>query len=416
MYEVIMPKLGLTMESGIIEEWHKKEGDEVKDGDVLFEVMTDKVSLEVESYNSGVLIKILRNEGEEVPVTEIVAYIGERDEKIPDNIPKKDKAEMEVNTEIMGDALQAGGETPTSKTEEKIKEKRIKISPIAKKIARENGLDITKIVGSGPRGRIVKEDILDFIGKNEEEKSNFKKGVLSEINIKSSTTISGMRKTIAQRMSLSKATIPHLVQFVEVDATRLIQLREELKEDFLKRYRIKITYTDFIIIASAIALRENIGINSTLQDETHIIYDDINIGLAVSVEEGLIVPTIFQADKLEIKEIAQTRSKIIEKAKNGKLTLNEIQNGTFTITNLGMLGIRSSTAIINPPQAAILAAGEIYDKPVVKNDNTEVRSFMNLSVSCDHRIIDGAAAAKFLTRIAGLLENPYLILTRSLFK
>ncbi len=413
MHEVIMPKLGLTMESGKIEKWHKKEGEKIETGDILFEVMTDKVSLEVESYNSGVLKKILKFEGEEVPVTEVVAYIGNEDEIIPEESQKKDVTATGSKETSHEKTSYTETEDQTPKTGKKVKKERIRISPIAKKLVRENNLDITKIIGSGPLGRIVKKDILDIIVEQEREivaTKNISKG----IKIRSSNTLSGMRKSIAERMSLSKATIPHLVQFVEVDVTGLVKLREEMKEGFFKKYKQKITYTDFIIMASAAALKENMIINSTLQEGEHIIYDDINIGLAVSIEDGLIVPTIFNADKLGIKDIAKIRSGLIEKAQNGKLNLSEVQNGTFTITNLGMLGIRSSVAIINPPQASILAVGEIYNKPAVLNDSIKIGSFMDLSASCDHRLIDGALAAKFLTRIAELLQNPLSLLAGGL--
>ncbi len=413
MHEVIMPKLGLTMESGKIEKWHKKEGEKIENGDILFEVMTDKVSLEVESYNSGVLKKILKFEGEEVPVTEVVAYIGNEDEIIPEESQKKDVTATGSKETSDEKESYTQTEDQTPKTGKKVKKERIRISPIAKKLVRENNLDITKIIGSGPLGRIVKKDILDIIGEQERE-IVATKNISNGIKIRSSNILSGMRKSIADRMSLSKATIPHLVQFVEVDVTGLVKLREEMKEGFFKKYKQKITYTDFIIMASAAALKENMIINSTLQEGEHIIYDDINIGLAVSIEDGLIVPTIFNADKLGIKDIAKIRSGLIEKAQNGKLNLSEVQNGTFTITNLGMLGIRSSVAIINPPQASILAVGEIYNKPAVLNDSIKIGSFMDLSASCDHRLIDGALAAKFLTRIAELLQNPLSLLAGGL--
>ncbi len=413
MHEVIMPKLGLTMESGKIEKWHKKEGEKIETGDILFEVMTDKVSLEVESYNSGVLKKILKFEGEEVPVTEVVAYIGNEDEIIPEESQKKDVTATGSKETSHEKTSYTETEDQTPKTGKKVKKERIRISPIAKKLVRENNLDITKIIGSGPLGRIVKKDILDIIVEQEREIAAAK-NISNGIKIRSSNTLSGMRKSIADRMSLSKATIPHLVQFVEVDVTGLVKLREEMKEGFFKKYKQKITYTDFIIMASAAALKENMIINSTLQEGEHIIYDDINIGLAVSIEDGLIVPTIFNADKLGIKDIAKIRSGLIEKAQNGKLNLSEVQNGTFTITNLGMLGIRSSVAIINPPQASILAVGEIYNKPAVLNDSIKIGSFMDLSASCDHRLIDGALAAKFLTRIAELLQNPLSLLAGGL--
>lgn len=451
MHEVIMPKLGLTMESGKIEKWHKKVGDKVETGDILFEVMTDKVSLEVESYNPGTLRKILKGEGDEVPVTEVVAYIGTADEEIPDYGEQALPEEVPIRTE---------SSSSTARAEEKSSDagSRTKISPLARKIAGENNIDISKINGSGPRGRIAKEDIEKFIaseGSGEVQRIKIsplakkiakelgidmkavkitgsgpggrivKEDIIAysekgdagpgagaapgELKIRSKTELAGMRKIIAQRMSLSKSTIPHIVLNAKADATNLTGLREQLKEGVLKKHGVKITFTDLILKAAAIALRENIEVNSSLQGNDYIIYEDVNVGMAVSVEDGLIVPTIFSCDRLEIIDIARKRIELIEKARTNKLALEEIQEGTFTVTNLGMFGIRSFSAIINPPQAAILAVGEIYLEPAAVGGKVEIRTFMDISISCDHRIIDGAKAAKFLQNIVELIENPAML-------
>lgn len=451
MEEVIMPKLGLTMESGIIEKWHKKEGDKVEEGDVLFEVMTDKVSLEVEAYSSGILRKIIKKEEEEVPVTEVVAYIGNKDEEVPTTAVKSDVGDKSPEAKEEKEKVEE-----LSKTNVSEKSGRIKSSPAARRLAKNKGIDISKIKGSGPGGRIVKDDVEKYAESAKEsetyqkikisplakktaselsidyEKENIKgtgprgritkediiaysKAAVPEASaagklaIKSQAPLKGMRKTIAQRMSQSKSEMPHLVANIVVDATDLVELREKLKEKLLSMYNIKVTYSDFLLKICAIALRENININSSLQDNNHIVYDDINIGLAISIEEGLIVPTIFKCDKLGIIDIAKKRIDLVEKARSSKLSMNEIADGTFTITNMGMFGIRSFNAIINPPQGAILAVGEMYRAPGVVDGNIEVRTFMELSVSCDHRIIDGAVAAKFMQSIARLIESPELL-------
>ena len=406
MHEVIMPKLGLTMETGRIEKWHKKEGDKIETGEVLFEVMTDKVTIEVESYNSGTLLKIIRAEGEEVPVTEVVAYIGEKGEKVPQSGLKKETAEKTKGAGVKETAEPESRETEINRIPEK--GKRVKISPLARKIAEDRGIDYRSegIKGSGPGGRIVKEDIIDY---DTEKKRTKKKAPVSKpeaIPVKSSSRLTGLSKVVAERMSYSKSTIPHIVLNREADATRLIELREKLKEKIIKEYGVKITYTDFILKAAAVALRENLEVNSTFSNGNHIIYDEVNMGLAVSLEEGLIVPNIINCDKLEIPDIAKKRVELVEKARKGKLKLEEISNGTFTVTNLGMYGIRSFSPVINPPQAAILAVGEIYIKPAVVKGKIEPKSFINLSVSCDHRIIDGTAGAKFLGRVVEILEDP----------
>ncbi|MBM3701740.1 MAG: 2-oxo acid dehydrogenase subunit E2 [Actinobacteria bacterium] len=404
MHEVIMPKLGLTMESGKIEKWHKKEGDKVEIGEVLFEVMTDKVTLEVESYNSGILRKILRTEGEEVPVTEVIAYIGERDEEIPQaesELAAEDKKKVEVKK--AEEAAEKVKEVPG------ISGEGVKISPLARKTAKEIGIDYKseRIAGSGPGGRIVKEDIIAYSKKKGKALGEEAAPVTTKgITVKSSSPLEGIRKVIAERMSYSKSNIPHIVLNAKADATQLIDLREKFKEKILEKYGIKITYTDFILKSTAVALRENLEVNSTFSDGNYIIYDDVNIGVAVSLEGGLIVPIIFDCDKLGILNIAKKRIELVGKARDGRLSLEEISNGTFTVTNLGMYGIRSFSPIINPPQAAILAVGEIYTEPAVVNGKIKPESFIDLSVSCDHRIIDGMIGAKFLRRIVELIENP----------
>ena len=408
MHEVIMPKLGLTMESGRIEKWHKKEGDKVKAGEVLFEVMTDKVTIEVESYDSGILRKILKAEGEEVPVTEVVAYIGEGDEEIP--LPElklaaEDKKKEEVKkTEEAAERIKEN--SGISSEEAKISP--VRISPLARRTAKEIGIDYKseRIAGSGPGGRIVKEDIIAYSKKKGQGRKGEAAPAGAEITIKSSIPLEGMKKVIAERMSYSRSNIPHIVLNAKADATQLIALREKFKEEMLKKYGIKITYTDFILKSTAAALRENLEVNSTFSDENYIIYDDVNIGVAVSLEGGLMVPVIFNCDRLKITDIAKKRIELVGKAREGELSLEEISNGTFTVTNLGMYGIRSFSPIINPPQAAILAVGEIYTEPAVVDGKIKPESFIDLSVSCDHRIIDGIVGAKFLRGIVELIENP----------
>ena len=404
MYEVIMPKLGITMESGIIEKWHKKEGDRVEKGEVLFEVMTDKVTIEVESYNSGILKKILKAEGEEVPVTEVIAYIGKEDEKVP--LHKSDlKTAERSTTRKTEEAVKKIG---SKKEEVKISGDRLKISPLARKAAEEMGIDYKsgKVKGSGPGGRIVREDIIAYSDQKVGTGKKVAEPVSAGITIKSSVRLEGKRKIIADRMSYSALNIPEIVLNVKVNVTRLKALKEELNENILESSGARVTYTDFLLKAAANTLRNNMELNSTFSDGNYIIYDDINIGLAVSSEGGLIVPTIFNCDRLKIADIAKKRIELINKIKEEKLNLGDITNGTFTVTNLGMYGIRSFSPIINPPQAAILAVGEIYTEPAVIDGKIRPESFMNLTVSCDHRIIDGVTGAKFLRELVEFIENP----------
>jgi len=473
MHEVIMPKLGLTMETGVIEKWHKKEGDKVEAGEVLFEVMTDKVSLEVEAYNSGIVRKIIRAEGEEVPVTEVIAYIGSADEAIPEasagkittpeTLEAKDTISAKIKisplarniaenkgidiSKIIGtgpggrivkEDVEAYLPKPAAVGGTEITE-RLKISPLAKAIAKEMGIDYLKepIIGTGPGGRIVKEDITAFAEKLKSSAGAQRTATSatpsiaipgaaattittqvagaapaagSQLKVKSTTPLKGIRKVIADRMTLSMTTIPHITLTIVVEVDNLIKLRERLKGKIYERFGAKITYTDFIIKASASVLAEQSVINSSLQENNHIIYDDINIGLAVATDAGLIVPTIYNADKISLYDIAKKRVELIEKSKQGKLTMVEITNGTFTISNQGMLGIRTFTAIINPPQAAIMMVGEIYVATAVVDGRIEPKSFIEISLAVDHRIIDGAVAAIFLQKFGEYIKNPELLL------
>jgi pyruvate dehydrogenase E2 component (dihydrolipoamide acetyltransferase) len=466
MYEVLMPKMGETMETGTIEKWRKKEGDKVEKGDILYDLATDKVSLEVESFNSGILKKIVKAEGEEVPIMEVIAYIGEKDEALPGiaDSGKEQPSEYAVKTRqaksvavIPGVSGKAEDKSKAAQTESE----RISISPIAKNLAQSSSIDISKIKGSGPSGRIVKEDIEDIISlkskgerifispfakKNAQQsgvdyKSAGIKGSgpqgriikadidiylkaikTSDKNMELITTseeavkvlsvapLKGIRKIIAERMVESKQNIPHILQYSVCDVTNIISLRTRLKDKIEKTHGIKLTYTDFLIKITAAALNEFRGVNSSLQNNNFIVYSDINIGVAVSANNSLIVPTIYNADKLGVIEIAKKRTDLVEKGRSGKISLEEISNATFTISNLGMYGVRSFTAIINPPQGAIMMVSEMYEAPVVINGKIEISTLMEIGVAVDHRIIDGALGAQFLQRVKELIENPEMLI------
>ncbi|MHB1336345.1 MAG: 2-oxo acid dehydrogenase subunit E2 [Candidatus Humimicrobiaceae bacterium] len=466
MYEVLMPKMGETMETGTIEKWRKKEGDKVEKGDILYDLATDKVSLEVESFNSGILKKIVRAEGEEVPIMEVIAYIGEKDEKLPD---MADAGKMQPLS-VAAKAQQAILETVISDVSDKTEDKssaqetgyeRISISPIAKNLAQSSSIDISNIKGSGPSGRIVKEDIEEIISlksktgrifispfakkiaqqygvdykdtgikgsgpqgrivkadidvylnaiKTSDKKIETVTDIEEAIKILSVTPLKGIRKIIAQRMIESKQNIPHILLYSVCDVTNIISLRSRLKDKIEKTHGVKITYTDFLVKITAAALNEFKGVNSSLQNNNFIVYSDINIGVAVSANDSLIVPTIYNADKLGVIEIAKKRTDLVEKGRSGKLSLEEISNATFTISNLGMYGVRSFTAIINPPQGAIMMVSEMYEAPVVINGKIEISTCMEIGVAVDHRIIDGALGAQFNQRVKELVENPEMLI------
>ena len=466
MYEVLMPKMGETMETGTIEKWRKKEGERVEKGDILYDLATDKVSLEVESFYSGILRKIVKAQGQEVPIMEVIAYIGEKDEALPDTASVQKGQSLAEQVKSQQTKVETVIPDISNKTESIIapaqtESERISISPIAKNLAQTNGIDISNLKGSGPSGRIVKEDVEEFIAlKSKTDRifiSPFAKKIAQEsgvdykslaikgsgpegriikadidtylksvktpvekpevvtasegaIKVLSVTPLKGIRKIIAQRMVESKQNIPHILLYSVCDATNIISLRTRLKDKIEKTHGIKITYTDFLIKIASTALSEFGGVNSSLQNNNFIVYSDINIGIAVSANNSLIVPTIYNADKLQVIEIARKRTELVEKGRNGKLSLDEISNATFTISNLGMYGVRSFTAIINPPQGAIMMVSEMYEAPVVINGKIEISTCIEIGVAVDHRIIDGALGAQFLQSVKELVENPEILL------
>jgi pyruvate dehydrogenase E2 component (dihydrolipoamide acetyltransferase) len=359
MEEVIMPKMGLSMEVGKIEEWRKKEGDKVTSGEILFVLSTEKISIEIEAFESGYLRKILAKEGSEVPVTEVIAYIGELDEEIPGEASISKSAENGSVKEFLTDT---------------------------KENTYSSDIDASSVLME-ERGPGIKE-----------------------IKLKKSIPIKGIRKVISEKMTYSIQNIPHIMQTIVINADNLIDFREKTNKKAESEYSIHITYTDLLIKAAGIVLAEQPIINSSLQQENHLIYDEINVAIGISTDAGLMVATIFDADKANIFDIARKRLEYVEKAKQGLLKIEEISNATFTISNLGMFGIRNFTAIINPPQAAILMVGEIYKSAVEEEGKAVFKKFMNVSIAVDHRIIDGADSVKYLQRLKEVIEGPEILL------
>jgi pyruvate dehydrogenase E2 component (dihydrolipoamide acetyltransferase) len=459
MYEITMPKLGLDMEAGTILSWHKHEEDRVEQGEVLFAVETDKVTMDIEAPHAGYLRKILRQAGEQVQVNVVVAYVGELQEAIPDSrshaapvvnpplpasvtpslsqantvpitpaakeIAQQHHADVSrLNGTALGGRIgRADVERYLAQSPQGKDQQRIKISPAAKKMCREFGIDYqtAAIQGSAPNGRILRADVLAYYEAQQaiQTAQTMQVPTIKEvaptapkeaIKIRTTTPLTGIRKVIAERMSRSKQTIPHIILNAKADVTALVALRERLKAKVTSVYGVKLTYTDILLKICASALREHREINVSLHDQTCIMYEDINIGFAVAVGNNLVVPTLYHCDKLSLLEITRQKTALVAKAKQETLQLTEISNGTFTLTNLGMFRIRSSSPIINPPQAAILAVGEIYQEPAVVNNEIGIRSFMELSLACDHRLIDGVAGAKFLQHIVARIEEPEMLI------
>ncbi|UCE15538.1 MAG: 2-oxo acid dehydrogenase subunit E2 [Candidatus Bathyarchaeota archaeon] len=362
---VMMPRLSLTMKEGTVVQWFKKEGEKVEKGEPLVEVLSDKVTYEVEAPTAGVIRKILAEEGVDVPVAETLAIITAPDEELSD--------------------VEAAAEAPVEKVE-----KRIVASPAAKRLAREYGIDLAQVEGTGPDGRIVEEDI----------RKNVKKAKV-ELRVREVISLTGIRKTAAERVSLSAQTAPHITITMEVDMSNAAKLRE----------KFKFSYTDVLVKAVAKALTEHPVMNSTLEKDQIKIFEDVNVGVAVATENGLVVPVIRKADKRGFKEVSSKLKELVEKAREGKLTREEMSGGTFTITNLGMFGVDMFTPIINPPENAILGVGRVVEKPVVADGKIMVKPVMRLSLSFDHRVVDGAPAARFLQNVKTALENPEKLLT-----
>lgn len=406
--EVIMPKLGLTMEEGVINKWLVREGDRVEKGDPLFEVATDKVNMEVESPASGVVLKILYPEGATVPITEVVAYIGEEGEEVP-TPEKKAPTVAEVQEKPQE-------EVSFPSREEAVAEERIKASPLARKLAKEYGIDLATIKGTGPGGRIVKEDVERARKALEEERKKAPVAErVEEVALMKEAPgrvvpLSRMRRIIAERMSESVRTKPHFFIFQEVLAEELVRMRERLLPLVEKQTGLRVSYTDILVKMVAKALERYPILNASFSEEGIIFHEDINIGVAVALEDGLIVPVIKEVQKKSIAQITVELHDLAERARSGKLTPEEISGGTFTISNLGMFGIDAFTAIINPPESAILACGAIKKRPVFDGKDIVPLSVMELTLSCDHRLIDGAQAAQFMQFLKTLLEEPFALM------
>ena len=436
---VIMPKQGLQMTEGTIIKWLKKEGEEVKEGEPLFEMETDKLTITMDATASGTLLKIVRGEGEVVPITETIAIIGEPGTDITPLLPQAAAPAAPAAQEpAAAPAAQAApaaapavhrapGErvfaTPRARmrAEERgipieavagtgpdglIIERDvlsadvnvIKATPVARKIAELEGVDLAGVSGTGVNGKIMKGDVLAAITAP---------GTPEVVYEQAETVVpfAGMRKAIANNMSRSLTEMAQANHRMKVDMTESVRFRNKLKEA-----DIKVSFTDILVKAVAAALIQFPNVNATLDGQNIIMKHYVNLGIAVALENGLIVPNIKNAHLLSVTQIHEQVASLAAKAKDGKLTRDEYANGTFTITNLGMYDVDEFTAVINPPEAAILAVGKIADTPVAVDGKVEIRPIMTLSLTYDHRIIDGAPAAQFLQYVKKLLQNPYLML------
>lgn len=355
-------------------QWRKREGERVEKGEVLLVIETEKVTYEVEAPASGVLGSVVVGEGETVPVGTLLAQILE-----PGEVPARPEKEE------------------------------ARISPLARRLAQEHGIDLATIRGTGPGGRVVKEDVLRAVAEG--EKAKLVEGK-EEVKKPAETIVplTMMRKTIARRMTESFTAAPHFYLTVEADALELQRAQEALSPKVEKRVGVRLTISDLLVKICARALEEFPQVNATWTEQGIKLYQEINIGLATAVEGGLLVPVLSQANKRPLEEIAARRADLVERGRQGKLHLDEVQGSTFTISNIGMLGVEAIHPIINPPEAALLGVGAIREKPVVVAGEVKVRHRMLLVLAADHRVLDGASASPFLLRVKELIENPLSLL------
>jgi pyruvate dehydrogenase E2 component (dihydrolipoamide acetyltransferase) len=399
--KIIMPSGGQTTDEMLIQKWNKNQGDPVKRGDVLFEIETDKASMPVESYADGILLTILYKEGEMVKTGEIVAYIGDPGDKIPEaperQILKTEDKKIEpvIFQNNVADAKYNNLENSQQKKDLTI----IHASPLAKNKARIENISIQDIADYYSKSLIKKADIDNYI--REKQTSGFE----GDYYLLDTTS---MRRTIAKRMKESVLTSPHYTVSVDIDMTEIVSMRKKINE-YVKDSEYKITYNDIIMKIAAKAIEAFPLINSSYQEEKIKVSKDINFGLAVGLDKGLIVPVVKQVNKKSIKEIAAANARNITAAKNNKLQESDITGGTITLSNLGMFGINNFTAVINQPESCILALGGIIEKPVVQNHQIVIKEMMNITGSFDHRVIDGTLGAAYLNRVREILENPQLL-------
>ena len=419
MAEVVrMPKLSDTMTEGVVAEWHKKIGDQVESGEVLAEIETDKATMEFESFQDGVLLHIGIEKGTTAAVDSILAILGEEGEDISSileaeksggNTPKESlKAEAPVAQKENKPAAPVAEPkpSPAPTTDHKAvhsnENGRVKASPLAKALAKEKGIDINAVHGSGDGGRVIKRDVDEYTPSASNSFPSASIGVESYTE----EPVSQMRKVIASRLAESKFTAPHFYLTLDIDMDNAISSRKTMNASG----DVKVSFNDMVVKATALALKKNPKVNSSWLGDKIRYNEHVNIGVAVAVPDGLLVPVVRFADTKGFAQIGAEVKDFAERARNKKLQPEDWAGNTFTISNLGMFGIEEFTAIINPPDSCILAVGGIKQVPVVKNGNVVPGNVMKVTLSCDHRVVDGASGAAFLQTLKGFLENPVTML------
>jgi pyruvate dehydrogenase E2 component (dihydrolipoamide acetyltransferase) len=416
--DIVMPRLSDSMEEGTILKWMKSVGDEVAVGDELAEIETDKANMVFEADAAGTLIEIVAGEGDTLPIGEVIARVGEEGEE-PSGNGASAKAEEEPEAKAETDEPEADSEAPEPEPEPEASAEsdgRVKASPIARRMAKEKGVDIASLSGSGPGGRIVKADVEKAPEggapaeaeapapakptTGAKERPETAKGEVEVVEL------TKLQSTVARRMAESKATAPHFYLQADIDMTKAVEARARLKEIAAEGERVP-TYNDMVVKACALALREFPRANGAYRDGRIELYSRVNVGVAVAAQDALVVPTVFDADRKGLRQISEETRSMAGRVREGTITPPELSGGTFTVSNLGMYGVTNFHAVINPPQAGILAVGAVNRVPAF-DDSGEVyaKDMMGVTLACDHRILYGADGAEFLRRVSGLLSEP----------
>ena len=393
--EIYLVKVGMTMHEGTVEEWYVGDGEQVETGALLYRLETEKVNLDVDAETAGV-VKHLVAEGTTLEPGDVVGYIYAEGETIPDVLPKPTpKRDIAVQGESSAASPKptANAEPPKAKAG-----KRVAASPVARKLAAELNVDLAAVVGTGPRGRITKEDV-------EQAAASAPQASVSA----SAIPLRGMRKTIAERMFTSLRETAQLTMDMEVAMDDAVKLRQSLIEEW-EGDGVRVTYTDLVLIAAAKSLVRHPAMNAALADGSIQRFDQAHVGIAVALDDGLIVPVVKDAQEKSLQEVARESADLAARARQGALTMQDVEGGTFTVTSLGMFGVDGFTPILNPPQAGILGVGRIYDGVRWDGDAPQREARMRLSLTWDHRVLDGAPAAEFLATVRSYLESPFRLL------
>jgi len=404
MPEIVMPRLSDSMEEGVILKWLKRVGDEVAVGDELVEIETDKANMAYESDVAGTLTQVLAEEGDALPIGAPIAVVGDPDDK--------GSAGQAAGPVTAGDppsppvAKASSGRVPPTvpPAARAVNGERVKASPLARRVARDAGVDLASVTGSGPGGRIVKADV-----EGAEVPAVASAPQAGETETAKGTTtyqeLTRLQQVVSRRMAESKATAPHFYLQSEIDMSAAVAARGRLKA-LTPEGEVVPSFNDMVVKACALALREHPLANGSYKDGRFELYSRVNVGVAVAAQDALVVPTVFDADRKGLREIARDARSLASKVRDGSITPPELSGGTFTVSNLGMYGVSNFSAVINAPQAAILAVGAIAERPVVRDGQVTTAHLLGVTLACDHRILYGAPAAEFLARIRGLLEEP----------